>query len=47
MPSDIQIRGAHMVISKAKKSHSGEYECVATNAAGRDSATLKIQVNGR
>ncbi|WKY16587.1 hypothetical protein Q1695_001326 [Nippostrongylus brasiliensis] len=47
MPSDIQIRGAHMVISKAKKSHSGEYECVATNAAGRDSATLKIQVNER
>ncbi|KAK6061796.1 immunoglobulin domain protein [Cooperia oncophora] len=47
MPSDISIRGPHLVISKAKKSHSGEYECTANNAAGSDSATLKIQVNER
>ncbi|KAK6033173.1 immunoglobulin domain protein [Ostertagia ostertagi] len=47
MPSDISIRGQHLVISKAKKSHSGEYECTANNAAGSDSGTLKIQVNER
>lgn len=35
------------MISKAKKSHSGEYECTANNAAGSDFATLKIQVNGK
>ncbi|KAK5984815.1 MAM domain-containing glycosylphosphatidylinositol anchor protein 1 [Trichostrongylus colubriformis] len=47
MPSDVSIRGPHLVIAKAKKSHSGEYECTASNAAGSDSATLKIQVNER
>lgn len=47
MPSDITIRGPQLVIANAKKSHSGEYECTATNAAGSDSAMLKIQVNGR
>ncbi|VDM54766.1 unnamed protein product [Angiostrongylus costaricensis] len=47
MPTDISIRGPHLVISKAKKSHSGEYECIANNTAGSDSASLKIQVNER
>ncbi|VDM74671.1 unnamed protein product [Strongylus vulgaris] len=47
MPSDITIRGPQLVIAKAKTSHSGEYECTANNAAGSDSATLKIQVNER
>ncbi|KJH44520.1 immunoglobulin domain protein [Dictyocaulus viviparus] len=47
MPADISIRGPHLVISKAKKTHSGEYECTASNAAGSDSTSLKIQVNER
>ncbi|KAK6766276.1 hypothetical protein RB195_025895 [Necator americanus] len=45
MPSDITVRGPQLVISKVKKEHSGEYECIANNAAGSDSAMLKIQVN--
>ncbi|ETN87303.1 immunoglobulin domain protein, partial [Necator americanus] len=47
MPSDITVRGPQLVISKVKKEHSGEYECIANNAAGSDSAMLKIQVNER
>lgn len=47
MPTDISIRGQHLVISKAKKTHSGEYECIANNTAGSDSASLRIQVNER
>ncbi|VDK55181.1 unnamed protein product [Cylicostephanus goldi] len=47
MPSDITIRGPQLVIAKAKTTHSGEYVCTGTNAAGSDSASLRIQVNGR
>ncbi|CAJ0608796.1 unnamed protein product [Cylicocyclus nassatus] len=47
MPSDITIRGPQLVIAKAKTTHSGEYVCTGNNAAGSDSASLRIQVNER